>query len=123
VLREFTQLKQEVTTAGKRRWFESDGFDLVVWLDAHGEVSGFQICYDFGRGEHAFTWRIDEGHSHSAIDSGDATPLKNQAPILIPDGAVPWTNLRRAFEERSGHLDLRLREFVREKLGCRSDVK
>jgi hypothetical protein len=116
VLREFTQLKQE-PAAGMRRWFESDGLDLVVWFDDAGAIAGFQICYDFGRGEHALTWRRNEGCFHHAIDAGDSSPLKNETPILVPDGAVPWTELREAFRDRSPTLDPALRQLVSEKLG------
>lgn len=111
MLREFTHLKQEASP-GFRRWFESDGFDLVVWYASSGDVTGFQICYDFGQGEHAFTWRKSDGWSHHAIDSGDRTPLRDLTPILIPDGAVPWPMLRAVFAERSRELDPGLRELV-----------
>lgn len=117
MLREFAQLKQE-SAPGKRRWFESDGFDLIVWLDAADAISGFQICYDFGSGDHAFTWREGAGWSHDLIDTGDASPLKNQTPILLPDGAVPWLDLRRVFEQRAATLEPRLRDFVRQRLGA-----
>ncbi|MEY2878560.1 MAG: hypothetical protein RLZZ15_940 [Verrucomicrobiota bacterium] len=70
MLVEFRNVKQE-SGPGSRRWFESDGFELVVWHDAAGAVSGFQICYDFGTGEHALTWRSGQGFEHAEVDSGD----------------------------------------------------
>jgi hypothetical protein len=79
VLREIKSVKQERGT-GRRRWFESDGLDLVVWLDASGNVTGFQLCYDFGQGEQALTWREGTGFAHSNVDAGDETPLKNRTP-------------------------------------------
>jgi hypothetical protein len=122
VLREFKRLKQE-PTPGFRRWFESDGFDLVVWYDAAGEVTGFQICYDFGEGEHALTWRSRGGYSHDAIDSGDTNPLRKQTPILVRDGAVPWTRLRSTFDRRSENLDPAVRQLVRHKLAGSDDFR
>lgn len=119
MLQEIKNVRQE-PGRGRRRWFESDAFDLVVWLDADSGVEGFQICYDAGRGDRALTWRVDRGFTHSTIDGGDDTPLKNQAPILIRDGEVPWAHLRRVFEERSATLDPALRNLVQEKLHVRA---
>ena len=76
VLREIKNLKQEAGS-GRRRWFESGAFDLIVWLGARGTVEGFQICYDLGRGERALTWRSGTGFAHSVVDAGEATPFKN----------------------------------------------
>jgi hypothetical protein len=115
VLREIKDVRQERGT-GRRRWFESDGFDLVVWLDSHDTVDGFQICYNGDQGERALTWRRSEGFVHSAVDMGDDTPLKNQTPVLIPDGNVPWEDLLRRFEAHSGSLEPELRQVVRERL-------
>ncbi len=115
MFREFKQVKQE-RGGGRRRWFESDDLDLVVWYDAGGKVTGFQLCYDFGDGERAVTWRETGGYSHDRIDAGDDTPLKNQTPVLIPDGAVPWTKLLQAFEPQCASLDSSLQSLIRQKL-------
>jgi hypothetical protein len=101
---------------GRRRWFESDNFDLVVWLEPGGRIAGFQLCYDFGRGERALTWREGAGFTHNAVDSGEGTPLKNCTPILVADGKVPWGEVRTRFAERSSSLEPALRAFVQEKL-------
>ena len=93
---------------GRRRWFESDGLDLVVWLDAAGTPTGFQLCYDLGHGERALTWRPNTGFAHHDVDSGDENPLKNETPILVPGEAVPWVELRKLFGARSASLRLRL---------------
>jgi hypothetical protein len=112
VLREYKDLKQEAGP-GSRRWFESDGLDLVVWLDAAGVLTGFQLCYDFGRGEHALTWRRESGCAHHRVDGGDASPLSNQSPVLVPDGLIPWGELGLLFDQRSATLEPGLREAVR----------
>ena len=89
-------------TSGRRRWFESEGLELVFWFDAHGAVEGFQICYERRGGERALTWRAGRGFAHATIDSGDTNPLKNETPVLIPDGEVPWVELTQLFRLRSG---------------------
>ena len=64
MLREVKNLRQE-RGPGRRRWFQSDGFELVVWLSRGGEVTGVQICYNFGGSERALTWRPRSGFVHS----------------------------------------------------------
>jgi hypothetical protein len=115
VLHEIKNVRQE-RGAGRRRWFESDGLELVVWLDPRNSVTGFQLCYDLGHGEHALTWRAEKGFAHHLVDQGDATPLKNESPMLVPDGGVPWTDLTRMFDERSSRLEPKLRQLVHTKL-------
>lgn len=116
MLREIRNVKQE-RGAGRRRWFESDGLDLIVWLNRSGGRTGFQVCYDFGKGEHALTWRPVGGFVHHRVDAGDTSPLKNESPILVHAGAVPWVKLRKIFGERSETLEPELREWVEAALG------
>ena len=118
VLKEFIHVKQE-RGAGRRRWFESDGFELVVWLDARDAVEGYQICYDFGRGEHALTWRPRSGFVHSGVDDGESAMFSKMTPILVPDGAVPWGLLEQKFAEKAGLLEPHLRELVSGTLAAR----
>lgn len=111
-------MKQE-RRPGRRRWFESDGFELVVWESAAGACEGFQVCYDLGRGEHALTWRPGTGFAHHAVDTGDDSPLSNQTPILIHDGAVPWAEIGKLFGERGSGLESGLRDLVGSRLAAR----
>jgi hypothetical protein len=115
VLHEIKNVKQE-RGAGRRRWWESDGLDLVVWFDPTGRLTGFQICYDLGRGEHALTWRPGVGFAHALVDAGDDTPLKNKSPVLTPDGEVPWADIARMFDERSDSLESTFRHLIHDKL-------
>jgi len=120
MLREFVHVKQE-RRKGRRRWFESDGFELVVWFDQADQLEGFQLCYDFGRGEHALTWRPVVGFAHSAVDSGD-NPRggSKRTPILIPDGNVPWEDLMARFAERSASLEPGLRQLISARLAAKT---
>lgn len=117
MLVEFTQVKQEA--AGRRRWFEDDGMELIVWYGAADRVTGFQICYERQRQEHALTWHEGRGFTHARVDAGDTRPEKNLTPVLVPEGAVPWRELREDFARRSGQLDASVREFVSAKLEAR----
>ncbi len=109
---------------GRRRWFESEGLDLVVWLDAAGgEVEGFQLCYDLGTGEHALTWRTDGGFSHTRVDSGDDVRPYKGSPVLEPDATVPWREITSLFEERSKTLEPPLEKLIRTRLQERARPK
>lgn len=119
VLHEIKNVKQE-RGPGRRRWFESDGFELVVWFDAANAVTGFQICYDLGEGEHALTWRPGRGFSHAMIDTGDGSPFGNLTPVLSPDSDIPWHEIARVFDERSASLEPGLRRLVRNRLADRA---
>lgn len=111
MLREFVHVKQE-KGPGRRRWFESTDFELIVWLDAGGTVDGYQICYDLGRGEHALTWRARQGFTHDSVDDGESRKNGKMSPILVPDGAVPWGELVERFSAEGTSLEPELQELV-----------
>ena len=117
MLTEFRQVKQE--PGGRRRWFESDGLELIVWYEADAGIAGFQICYGSGAGaEHALTWRRGAGFAHHFVDTGDDQPHRNETPVLLPDGAVPWKNLTALVAARSQTLDPDLRDLILHRLAA-----
>jgi hypothetical protein len=99
-----------------RRWFSNESFDLVVWFDDLGAIEGFQLCYDRSRVERALTWTPIHGYRHFRVDAGEATPLKNLAPILVPDGEFPKDHIIAAFVEAASALELPIRSFVLQRL-------
>lgn len=42
-------------------------FELIVWFADDSTIWGFQLCYDRGRSERAFTWTAADGYSHNRI--------------------------------------------------------
>jgi hypothetical protein len=119
VLTEYKQVKQE-PGAGRRRWFEDDGLELIVWYGAGGQVEGFQLCYlGADRWERALTWQAGRGFRHARVDTGDSRPDKNLTPVLVKDGAVPWGQVQRQFAERSAELEPAVRELVLQALSGR----
>jgi hypothetical protein len=118
VLVEYKGVKQEAG-GGSRRWFEDQSYELVVWYLPDGSVEGFQILYYGKVAERALTWRSGEGFIHSRIDNGTDFPMKNLAPILLPNGNIPWPQVVREFEESSADLEPGLREFVKQRLDAR----
>jgi hypothetical protein len=115
VLREIVNVKQEVG-AGRRRWFESEGLDVVVWLASDNSVDGFQLCYDVGQGDHALTWRVGTGFAHNRIDGGEPGPFSNLTPILQPAGPVPWSKVIALYRARCASLEPGLHELIEAKL-------
>jgi hypothetical protein len=112
VLAEFTQVTQEIG-AGRRRWFEDDVLELIVWYRGDGKWEGFQLCYPGPDSQElALTWWEGRGFSHARVDAGDTRPDKNLAPVLIPESHVPWSALEAQFVARSAELEPALREFV-----------
>lgn len=113
MLTEIHGVMQERGTPIRRRWFQDDGMELIVWYEPDGIAAGFQLCYEADdRRERALTWRCGQGFTHTRVDSGDTRPDKNLTPILVADGAVPWAQLQHSFTERSGHLESGVRELV-----------
>jgi hypothetical protein len=112
MLVEYEDVKQE-SPVHRRRWFQDDGMELIVWYDPAGGLEGFQICYLIpGQKERALTWRPGGGFSHATVDNGESRPDKNLTPILVPDGAVPWDLLQSEFAQRSTGMEPALRARV-----------
>lgn len=99
-----------------RRWFLDDYFDLIVWLDDGPEPYGFQLCYDRGGEERSLTWTRTAGYRHDVVDTGEAMPTKNHAPLLIADGPFPAVTVLERFTNASASLDAPLRTFILDRL-------
>ncbi len=119
VLREYQNVRQE--PGRRRRWFEGEELELIVWETTAGGIEGFQLCYVARDGAgRALTWRAGEGFVHARVDEGDTSPFKNETPVLRPDGAVPWAELAALFRNAGAALDTPLRELVLARLAARS---
>lgn len=116
MLVEYKNVRQE-PGSGPRRWFESPRGELVVWYRPDAKtIEGFQILYRLKGGERALTWREGEGFNHARVDDGEPSPLKNLTPILLPNGSIPWPQVRAEFAADGGALEPALRDFVRQRL-------
>ncbi len=100
----------------KRRWFNDDYFDLIVWLKDEGGFAGFQLCYDKFHNERALTWRREAGFRHEKVDDGDSPGHAKMTPVLIPDGEFAWQDVAARFRAASAEIDARVAGFVAEKL-------
>ena len=115
-LREIPQVRQ-IPGEARRRWFTSANFDLVVWLNEHEEIDGFQLCYDKTGEERALTWRQGAGFTHAAVDSGEGRAGKyKSSPILVPDGLFEGATVAARFQVESTAIDPEIAGFVFDKL-------
>jgi hypothetical protein len=105
VLSELKRVPQEQRRSGHRRWFADEELDLIVWYKESGEISGFQLCYDLRGRERAFTWREGAGLMHTAVDTGDDSPLYNRSPILVSCPVVSLEKVIGEFGTRAQTLD------------------
>lgn len=117
MLREIPYVRQ-VAGEPRRRWFQSLGFDLIVWYDDQNRPSGFQLCYGKAQQERALTWNPPSRYSHMAVDNGETHPLRYKGtPILVPDGTFDAASVAQAFLRESGALPAEIVALVAAKLG------
>lgn len=116
MLREFKKVSQPRETPGYRRWFSDEDMELIVWYSPAGAIRGFQLCYDRNGRERAFTWHVEAGMVHTAVDEGEDSPLRNDAPILLPDGVPRTDRVLADFKARAGGLEPVLVDLVTERL-------
>ena len=103
-MQEIPQVRQ-IPGERRRRWFASDRFDLIVWLDDDGAMAGFELCYDKQHTERSLIWQPAEGFAHMAVDDGEQRPGKYKGtPVLAPDGVFDARPIRAAFIEAAGAL-------------------
>lgn len=109
---------RQVPGESRRRWFTSDDLDLIVWVDAAGAPTSFQLCYGKPRAEHALTWQPDTGFRHMAVDDGESVDFKwKGTPILVPDGHFDADQVRERFTKASTAVPTDIVAFVTTKLG------
>jgi hypothetical protein len=117
MLREVLVVEQKDPSL-KRRWFESDYFDLFIWQDLSGAFVGFQLCYDVELNERALVWNRAEGFYHDGVDHGDGGPGNGlgQAPILVRDGKFDAGTVVPRFEREAVQMPADVRDFVLAKM-------
>ncbi|MCX7680184.1 MAG: hypothetical protein N2316_13350 [Spirochaetes bacterium] len=100
----------------RRRWFEDDFFELIVWYDSSDVIHGFQLCYAHSGVERALTWKSNTGFVHEKIDDSRVFGHMPATPILVPDGIFPAEVIITEFTKRANQIDETIVQFVQEKL-------
>jgi hypothetical protein len=115
MLTELGVTRQE-PTGPRRRWFTSEGCDLILWLNDDGTLWGFQFCYDKPADEHALTWARDFGYSHMKVDTGGPRRSEKEASILVLDGNFDPAHILHSLEQESAQVPEPYRGFVTERI-------
>jgi len=111
MLREIKSVVQSTPEVIKR-WFESDFFDLYLWLRGQ-QVIHMQLCYNGGRkDESAISWKEGLGLFHDGIDVARRT----ETPLLESGGAFDAEKVNARFLTESSGLPIEVRKFVLAKL-------
>ncbi len=108
MIREYVGVRQNEGER-RRRWFEDDFFELIVWFESSGFIYGFQLCYDINGFQHALSWKVEGGFSHNEVDMGSKSGPRSD--MLVPDGAFPY---KRVIDQYLDRIDIKLDAGVKE---------
>ncbi len=127
MFREITVSKQ-ANEGPKRRWYQSDYFDLFVFYFRHSERAdvkadrefvGMQLCYDIRRKQRTLEWKKEGGFSHHrVVKGGDTMADHGSSAALLEQGGDfdAHTVVDRFMRESAGSLPPIIRQFVLQKL-------
>ncbi len=126
MFREITVSKQ-ADQGPKRRWYQSDYFDLFIFYYRHGERAdskadrefvGVQLCYDIRRNQRSFEWKKEGGFSHHMVNKGGDTMSDHgaSASLLEKGGDFDAPAVLGRFMRDSEGLPPIVRNLVMEKL-------
>ena len=88
----------------------------MVWLNADGSPIAFQLAYGKYRKERALRWKAGAGFLHRAVDDGESTAVRREAPILVADGYFDVVAVLDRFIELSAEIPKPIVDFVSDKL-------
>jgi len=101
----------------RRRWFEDNYFDLLVWENESGQIVQFQLSYDKRHNQRSLIWKEQIGYTHNKVDDGENKPGKYKAaPILVEDGVFDFGIIAEKFMLKSKDIDTQISTFVYNKI-------
>jgi hypothetical protein len=117
MLREIRNPRQ-IEGEPRRRWFDAQDMDLILWYGDDGQPMGFQLSYtDPGGVKKLLTWYTGRGYSHSSIDEGEGRPFRyKMSPIEVPDGVMNLSYVVDLFTHQSRELESSIRILILERL-------
>jgi len=126
VFREITVSKQ-ADKGPKRRWYQSEYFDLFIFYYRHGERAdagadrefvGLQLCYDIRRNQRTLEWKKESGFSHHRVSKGADTLSDHGASssLLEKGGDFDANAVLGRFMKESEGLPGIVRKFVMARL-------
>ena len=126
MFREIT-ISKPAESGPKRRWYQSDYFDLYVFYIRHSvradkhadrEFVGLQLCYDIRRNQRTLEWKKEGGFSHHAVKKGGDTLSDHgaSAALLQKGGTFDAAKVIDRFMADSGSLPGQIKTFVLKQL-------
>ncbi len=127
MFREITVSKQ-ANEGPKRRWYQSDYFDLFIFYFRHSaradvkadrEFVGMQLCYDIRRKQRTLEWKKEGGFSHHKVVKGGGDTMSDHgasASLLEQGGDFDAASVVDRFMRESTTLPPIIRQFVLQKL-------
>ena len=116
MLKEIRYIRQ-IEGEPRRRWFENEYFDLIVWFDHDGGILEFELCYDKTKNQRALRWEGPERYSHFRVDDGEHHAGRGKSsPILLRDPRFDREKVLRRFELESAGLEHGIARLVQEKI-------
>lgn len=120
-------VSRQPTDGRRRRWYQSDYFDLFIWYIKHpdaldpglrNEIVGMQLCYDTRGRQRALEWHKQRGFTHhrvskpsdSMVDHGAGSAALNVGGDLDIDQVLP------RFVRHGSSLPPIVRDFVMARL-------
>ena len=127
MFREISVSKQ-ANDGPKRRWYQSDYFDLFIFYFRHSaradvkadrEFVGMQLCYDIRRKQRTLEWKKEGGFSHHKVVKGGGDTMSDHgasAALLEQGGDFDAASVVDRFVRESTTLPPIIRQFVLQKL-------
>jgi len=115
MLREFEDVKQ-FAGEPRRRWFEDEYFDLIVWQNEGGEIIEFELSYDKSKNQRAIRWEKSAGFAHYRVDDGNGPGKHKATPVLFSGGSFDFEKIAQFFMLASKEVNEKIVEFVHEKI-------
>ena len=128
MFREITITKLADEGGPKRRWYQSDYFDLYIFYFRHSEradkhadreFTGLQLCYDIRHNQRTLEWKKGSGFSHLAVSKGGNDTLSDHgasAALMQQGGQFDADKVIDRFVKESAALPGQVRKFVLQKL-------
>jgi hypothetical protein len=115
MLREIERVMQDNPSL-RRRWFQSDYFDLFTWQDAGGYFNCFQLCYDVELNERALVWSKEYGFYHDGVEHEDRGLSRPASALLVENGRFDSGTVAPRFAAESAQIAPEVREWVVSKI-------
>ncbi len=116
MLREIKAVRQ-IHGEPRRRWFEDDYFDLIIWQDEGEDILGFELHFDKKASPQAVRWDKPNRFEFFSVDDGEFRADRfKMAPVLMPARKNLHVPVAYKFRVESNNIQPRISSFIFDKL-------